>query len=371
MNIRICSALCVFLCIPFVIHAGPITRSGEEITVDGGQVLESDFYAFGKSVIISGSAKDDVSVIGFSVLVHGGVKSDLTILAGSAQVLGDIGDDLRVIAGEVIVSGYVQGDVVVTGGTLKLLSTAIVDGDVLFMGGELQIDGIVKGSIYGTSDTARIDADVQGDVTYEAARSLTLGDSARIGGSVTYSSAQDIVRAQNAQVEGKVHAKSMTTSVSESGWSDILFEIVSIVFTALVGYMLFRRHIEDMLIDIRTHVGVSGGIGLLAVIVAPFLIALFGVSGIGIPIALMVLLLYCFLLIAGVIIASCFIGYVCAKIVYNRYVQNPLTVSMGAIILFLILNIPKVGLFVFLALHVIGVGGIVRSLMGTILKRQR
>ena len=201
--------------IPLITLAETVVRTGESVAIGNDQVVENDFYAAGQSIVHSGEVKGDMYAAGASVTVNGPIGADLTILGGTAQVHSEIKDDVRIIAGDTVIGGKVVGDVFVIGGVLKVLSSASIDGDVFFYGGEAEISGPVKGSVMGTAEAFRIDAQIDGNVDVIASRALVLGDRASVSGNVSYQSVGEINRAQQAVVVGEV-VRNSTTSATTS-----------------------------------------------------------------------------------------------------------------------------------------------------------
>jgi len=90
-----------------------------------GEVVEGDVTVFGEHLEIK----------------EGGVvEGDVTLFDGTAAVDGVIEGDVSVFGREMVVSGEVEGDVVVFDGRLVLEEGAIIDGDCLNFGGEVEDD---------------------------------------------------------------------------------------------------------------------------------------------------------------------------------------------------------------------------------------
>jgi hypothetical protein len=75
--------------------------------------------------------KDQIVVSGDVVVPKGHVVGEVVVFDGSATISGVIAGDVVVLHGPVVVAGQVGGDVVALDGSVKLGSTAQVNGDVL------------------------------------------------------------------------------------------------------------------------------------------------------------------------------------------------------------------------------------------------
>ena len=332
---RIFASLAFFtlVFVPFAASAGPIMRTGETISVDASQALKGDFYGFGSTVSISGQADNDAYIAGGTVTINAPIQQDLTVLGGVVQVHGDVGDDVRVLGGEVVLAKPVKGDVVVLGGTLTILSTASVEGDVLFMGNTLVVEGPVIGSIHGTAETVRLNADIEGDVSLVVQKLFTVGDKANLHGKVTYESAHEVVRAQDAVVaetmqQVQMHEKENGMSVMQFA----VFEISILLFVALLLYVVGRTRVTRVTELSYVRFGMSGLIGLGVLFAFPFIGTLLCVSVLGIFAGILFLIGYLLLVLLAIAMTPIFIGYVFQKTVLRRDGITLYTVAGGVVL---------------------------------------
>ncbi len=347
---------------PFFVSAGPIVRGGESISVDASQTLEGDFYGFASTVIISGSAVEDVYVGGRTVTVNAPIQKDLTVVGGSVQVHGEVGDDLRIAGGDVVLATPVKGDVVVVGGSLTILSTASVGGDVLFWGGALVIDGAVQGSVHGSAEDVRINAMIAGGVEYSASQSFALGDKAYIKEDIAYTGYSDIARAQGAVVEGDVQHIDAPFEDTKSLLKMYLIVLGLIVFSVSATYLLARNIFERLATKPLATFGGYGLIGLAVLVLTPFVISVLIVSVIGILVGVMVLMGYVALLISSVILSIMIIGYTAQKALFKKSVFTLYTLLLGSCVFLSVLYIPMIGPFIVFGLSVVSFGIMVQSL---------
>lgn len=351
--------LCVVGLLPFYTHAGPIVRTGETVSVDSAQILTDDFYGFGSKVLISGPGERDVYLAGGAVTMNAPVEQDLTILGGEVQVHGTVGDDLRVVGGDVIVAEPIKGDVVVMSGALTILSTARVEGDILFFGNELTIDGPVGGAVHGTADTMRINAEIGGDISVTIASLFTLGSKAQVKGNITYVSSKEVVRAQDAVIAGTVEK----ISVAQAGKGNVVlhtfgFEIFVLIFATLFFYFVMRRYVHMIVSSSSERVGLSGIVGLLMLVGLPIVWMTLFVSILGILAGGIIFIAYVGLILVAITISPVLVGLLIQKVLLKRTDVSLQTVGIG-IVSFLALGfIPYVGGILVLAAILSTLGGI-------------
>lgn len=312
----ILAALCAF--VPASADAGPIIRSGETISVDASQVLTGDFYGLAGIVTISGEAREDAYVAGGTVTVNAPVRGDLTVAGGSVQVHGAVGDDVRVVGGDVTIAESVQGDVIMVGGLLTILSTATVEGDVIFLGGEAVLEGNVNGSVHGKAERARINGAVGGDITITAGSLLTLGDNADVMGSITYESRSDLVRAQDARVGGDIR-KVGTLPVAERNFLRMyLTAVIVLAFTTFSLYFIARSRFASLVHTATENPGLSGLVGLGILFMTPFMASVFLVSIVGSLLGGVILIAYALFVMLAVVLSGAVLGLLGRKVLFKK-----------------------------------------------------
>ncbi len=351
--------LSVAIFLPFHTYAGPIMRTGESISIDATQTLKGDFYGAGSRINISGSSENDVYVGGGTVTINAPVAEDLTVLGGVVQIHGDIGDDLRVVAGEVTIAKTVKGDVVVVGGSLNILSTASIEGDVLFLGKELVIDGPVIGSLHGTADTVRINAEVGGDISATVESLFTLGSNARIKNGITYTSTNDIVRAQDAVIDGEVQKIPLSRTKGNSSWVRTLaFEALVLAFMTLALFVLVRKQIRTVVTTTVERIGFSGLIGIMLFTLIPFVAVMLLVSVLGVLAGVLLLFSYVSLVFVSIALAPIILGYALQKVLLKNTSLTLQTVGIGIVAFVLLGLIPYVGGLLVFGCFIMTFGGL-------------
>lgn len=336
--------------------ASPVLRSGESVTVSDAQEVPSDFYAVGGTVTISGTIAGDLYAAGGTVTVNGDIAQDVVIAGGSVRVDGSVGDDIRIIGGELVIAGTIEGDVLVIGGIMRILSTARIKGDVLFLGGEINMDGDLRGSLSGHGETVRINGPVLGNVSVTSAQALELGDQAHVEGTIAYTSMKDIVRAPGSVVTGDI-TKKESIATAGSPLSRML-PLLALFFTTLVYLVVCKRKLGHLMRHTVQSFGYHGLLGFGVVVLIPIVAIVLMISAIGLAVGI-TLLLFCFLLL---IVASSLVGIFLGAIL-ARYFEGEVTISLkwallGTLALAIMLQIPYAGLLLIAVADAIVIGGI-------------
>lgn len=352
-------AFCTLIFIPISAFAGPILRTGETISVDASQSLKGDFYGFGSTVSISGQGDNDAYIAGGTVTINAPILEDLTVVGGVVQIHGEIGDDVRVLGGEVVLAQPVKGDVVVLGGTLTILSTARVEGDILFMGKTLVVEGPVMGGIHGVAETARLNTEVEGDVSLRVEKLFTVGDKANLQGKVTYESTQEVVRAQDAIVAEDMQRIEVPTGEHTMPTAQLaLFELSILLFVALTLYVIGRTHVVRVVERSFGRLGMSGLMGLGILFAFPFIAALLFVSVLGVFAGVIFLFGYILMVLVALALMPIFVGYALQKVVLRREGITLYTVAGGVTLCVLLSLLSVAGGLILFACFVITLGAL-------------
>jgi hypothetical protein len=348
----------VLMLMPSLVAAETVVRTGDSVVVSTDQVVESDFYALGSTVVHTGRVVGDMYAVGGTVTAQGQVETDLTALGVRVDVDGAIGDDVRVIGGETHIAGTVGGDVFVIGGMLTVLPSATIEGDVYFFGGEGEINGAVGGSVLGQAERLRIDAPVGALVDVTTRQGLTLGARADISGDVTYRSTRELVRAPDAVIGGELIAQTLMVAEDSFSLTERLLPTLVMLFGSLVLYLVGRSFISAVVSRALTRslraAFVGAGLLFAGPIVAVFLVAtvlglVVGLSGLGVLLVFMTL---------SYSIAPMVLGVLLWHLGGGSDALQPFAILLGVCVLQLLLLIPGVGWLVIFALTVIAAGAL-------------
>jgi cytoskeletal protein CcmA (bactofilin family) len=341
---------------PSVLQAAPVIRTGDTISLKEDQSIPGDFYTFGGSVTNAARVGGDTYVIAGTVTQNGDITADLSGLVGQLEVHAPVGDDVRIAGGRVVIASKVAGDVVMVGGELVITSTAEIEGDVLFYGGVLSIEGTVKGSVLARAETIRVDARIGKDISVTAANELVLGAHADVGGNVRYTSSKEAMRAIDSVVVGSI-TRDDTFPLTKQSSGPSLMPLLMLLFAGLVGRFVFNAHITQVLERTNSSFGHAALTGFAVVILVPVAILLLLVSILGIIPGL--LLLFWYLLSVGVACAlsGMFLGGFLSKYVTSTASYSPLWITLGTTLFYALTFLPVVGHILTLVVVLMVLGG--------------
>ena len=350
--------LAVFL--PLGAQAETVLRIGENISVDANQVVAGDYYvSVGPlgNTNMSGSVEGDMYAFGGSVTANGSVGSDLTVIGGTSQLHATVTDDVRIIAGEVTLADHVGGDLFVIAGKLTMLSTAQVDGDIIFFGGDAEINGTVGGSILGTSERLRVDASIGKNVDIKTTQ-FTLGDKSKVGGFVRYESPQQIVRAQNAAVEGEISHTAVAVHNPKNDIQNALIPVFMSLFAALSLFLLFKKELQSLVQNVHVHPLRNALAGFAVMILGPLASILLIATVLGLFVGVAGLALTVFAYMLGYVLSGIVLGGFIMRLFTRKIQVSLLSIILGTLAVHLLYFIPVLGLPIFMIVFVLTLGGV-------------
>lgn len=277
----------------------------------------------------------------FPALSHAVTISEDRAVVSKTQT---INDDVFISGGEVEILGTVHGDVYAVGGEVTIDGT--VKGDVLAAGGEVTIKGVVENSVRAAG----------GQITIS---------SAKIGRNISVAGGE-IVVSEDTKVSGKSYIfKPEPRGASENNRESFAgsFSIWSFLAASIVGIALLRYLkpvVKRVIHEIRTQTNNSIFAGFVALFLIPFVLFAIMATLIGIPLALILGVLFAIeLYLAKIVVAVAVGDYVNERFdlksdrVYLNFV-------VGLLIIELAMLIPILNFFVGVGVLLLGLGAIVR-----------
>lgn len=281
-----------------------------------------------------GRGQDRTVMGGNVVIAKGEIARDVTVFGGNLDIEGTASGDVSVFGGNVRVhdGAKIDGDATVFGGTLTLDHGAKVDGDVSTIGGTLHRDpGSHVGGDVSTKGPEGDMEHVPGVIAgiHEAHRSLV----ARAGGAI-----MDALRL-----------------------AAVLF-VIGTVLLALTG-----RRMDMLRAEVATRPMRSLALGLLGAFGSVVVLVALCVTVIGIPIAVVALILFGF----GVLGAMCAVLSVVGEALLRHKTENPYVhLAVGCGIFVALGAIPWVGDLVVACTLLAGIGVLVATRAGGLLRKR-
>ena len=289
---------------------GTQTFSGDQLVLGNNYTLKADQVLNGTLVVLGGNAE---------VQEGATVKGDVAILGGNLNL-----------------AGTVTGTISILGGNVSLDNTAIVSGDIVTFGGNVsgQNAATIKGSIRTLS---------RGALLFNPGQFTNLGQPAGFGA---------------LRVVGQAIA---------NGLLDIL-KILGIALLALVIVLILPKPVKTVTQTISGQPLLSGGVGILTLLVFPLLLVILTITIILIPVTLIGAVAFGLAALLGWIAAGTYLGER-LEVLFKAHWTDAVITGMGTLAIGLavwLLNyVFCLGGLLTVAIASLGLGGVVLSRFGT------
>jgi len=336
-------------------------RYGDIITVASGEVIDSDLYVAGGTIIIDGTINGDLIAAGKIIRVNGPVNGSIIAAGGTVDINGEVTHAVRIIGETLNISGTIGRDLLVAGEEVSLASTAEIGSDLLLGAGTALIDGLIKGDINSGVESLTIasTASIQGKLTYISENEANIQSGAQIRGPITHK-LPDVKERLAVGTHRLPDVKERLTLVGF--WGRVIGFLMTLVFGIII-VLLAPRRMKAVTESIRTRPWASLGWGVIILIFTPIAAGIVCITIIGLPLGLITLVLYGIAiyltqLFAGLLIGQLIIGS--SKGVETRAALVG-ALALGLAILSLLRLIPYLDFVIGLATVLFGLGAILVS----------
>lgn len=340
--------------------------AGADRFLAGAQV-ELDEPVTGDALLAGGSVDSDASIGG-----------DATVAGGQVAIRATVGDDLYVAGGSVEVDALVGGATRLAGGSVTIAPESQLQGGVAIAGGTVAAQGHYGGYLSIAGGEVTLDGDVAGDVRVYARR-LVVMPGTRIGGTLSCRTVEAVTLPPDVVIGGGVVRQDMPDVGDVPAWSGA-DAAESIGWIALLGLVVVGALLAFALSDFSQRATAALGtrpwrglaLGFVALVCIPALAVALVVSLVGIPLALIVLLLYGAMLIVAYVMGAQYLGD--RALAAARSGRAPTTVQrLFALFLVLLVlalagDVPVLGGIIRFAVLLLGLGGMLlaRQVPGTV-----
>jgi anti-sigma factor RsiW len=357
--------LAVVVALPSPSHAFEIRRSEGLVTVLADETINDTLLAMGQTVSIDGTINGDLLAFGQEVTVRGNVTGNLVTGAQKVTIEGTIGGSVIGGARDLsFASSRVGRDLYGFANAVDLGEAANVAGNAIAFGESVDVDGRVGVDFKGFGSRVNVSGAVEGDVDGFAG-SMTILPTARVGGNVTghVDSAGDLTVADGATVGGSVNELLVEREQRRNRYETVgyyfgqVIRLAGAFVTGLLLLWLFPVLREVSLPNVLAVLR-SAGIGLAAAVTLPVAGVIFCVTIIGIPLGVLTFLVGAIGLYFSKAVVAQIIG---RAVLRNREAPAHFaaTLFVGLAIVIVAINLPLIGGFANLVLTVTGFGVIV------------
>ncbi|PAB59346.1 bactofilin family protein [Anaeromicrobium sediminis] len=347
---------CIFIVVILVIMPLNVFAQGQVIEKD--ERVSEDLYLFTDDFKNYGIIEGDIFIACNTILNRGILNGDMSGVFNRALLGGEIKGDVRFTGNKIDIKGEVNEDLIGFGNKINLSKESIIDGNVNITGNKVQLLGFIGGDVYVKADKVNIKGEIKGDVNISA-NEIYISPTTKIHGDLTYEG-EMLHKIPSSVVTGETTGKNthninINKKAGLSSFVGLLFKGSSYVTYFLLSLLLiylFKNIYLEMIIDVEERTFEAGISGLIGIFSVPIICIILLISILGIPIGMLLGVLYGLLIYVSKIPICIWIG---TKILKSRE-KIYLGFTIGLFILFFVDFIPFVRFFVGLGTKVFGAG---------------
>lgn len=362
-----------------------VFAQGENELLPSDQVIDSDFVRSANTIQIDGEIKGDAFLTGGLVTVNGKVDGDLFVLGGKVNVNGEVGNSVRVLGGDVNLNGPVGRNVALVCGNCVVTKQATIGGSLIATAANLEVSAakIGRGFRY-LGNRLFLNSEIANEAFVVADREFLLGPQASVSGNLKYTGNNEVVLEPGATVAGNISFQKSTQDESYprffgartilSSYQQVkpLAELLGFFVSSLVGFILlglFPRGFEKVTMAIENRPYASLGWGIIVMLMVPLLAALFALTIVGIPVALILVLVAYVVWVAAQYLTAFFVG---RKILLPKFGERRgWALVLGLFLIYLLGLIPVMGTVVKVVFVLFALGALVLAYKQPVIVEQK
>lgn len=284
-------------------------RGGFSVNTSG-TAIDGNLYVASFRSRIDTDVTGDLALASFTGSVYGDVGGSLHALGGRTSIHGDVDGSVYVTSGNVDVHGTVDGDLIIAAGRVSLEDNSRIQGDVVVLAGQLESQGEVEGTLYGSTLLMSQDGRVGGNLEVQSDR-LNLSGNATVEGTVRYQSPTDADINSGATIGGVVERTNATpwTGIGDGALAPF-GSLLRLVWSLLVGAALIAivPRLMYRFAEIAAPVVQPTIIGAIGLVSIPVFATIAMITTLGIPIGILMLVGFLVALYLSQIIVGATIG---------------------------------------------------------------
>jgi len=315
---------------------------------------------------------EEALCIGYRVDIQGQADRDLW-LGGSTSVDfgGTVDGDLRILASSAILAGQAKGNLMVYARGLQLTSNATVQGEAALFGDTVICEGTVDGHALIFAQSLTLGGRWNGDVRIHA-KEIRVIPGTVIAGDLIYTSPKPLTVDSSVEIGGELIPRQNLMPKAD------IFSLAALrARTPILGYLFMAALLAGMPF-VGFFPAVAGRAarqlstspwrvllaGVVTVVFVPFVIGFVFLTVVGIPLALLLGMLYLSLTYLSHIIIALWLGHKLLRTPGPQSFSRVLAaLATGLFILYALSVLPGVAGFIIMPLVLLGTGSLVVALL--------
>lgn len=333
--------------------------------LETGQTLKGPGLFAGNLVRVDGTVEGTTFAFGQEVQINGVIDGDLFVAAQTVTINGKVNGNIYSAGQKVSFGTQTTGDVFAAGQTIDIGKEAVIGRDLFAVGSSVFQQGTVGRLFSGAASDISISGSVRGDVNLEGA-GIKLQEGANISGNLSYTAPQKAAIASGSKINGKTswQYKAPAANKENTTPASFIWRVLWSIFSALLIWFLISIWKPDFWAKDAQMIAEQPlktiGVGVLAFITTPFLAILIMVTIIGIPLAIIMLLVYGICFYLSKIAVAVFVGsWLTKRFGWTEIHKGIWSVLLGLTILALLTKVPVLGWLIWIIIVFAGMGAFI------------
>ncbi|KKP91915.1 MAG: hypothetical protein UR94_C0009G0002 [Parcubacteria group bacterium GW2011_GWA2_36_10] len=354
----------------FSLFALPLSSFAKEeiqdrqIKVAADQTINHNYYAAGQNIEIYGTINGDLFLVGENIIIDSAnINGDVFVVAKNVDIKGNINGDVRAIVGEKLsIAANIEDNVSFAGKEFSLANTNTINGHLSVWADKVDLQGSLVGDLEGSMQGLVLNNTVGGSANLYLwqAQDATwqISDTAKINGDLNYHALQEKTLFKPEQVAGAINFTKINKNQSSKSPTDILWTMVLKFFSLLVAGMValyfFRSFFHSAIARAKAKHWQLVLWGLLFLVAGPIALLLVAMTFIGLPLAIITLLLWLIMLYMAQVVSAWLLGWWLKHKFFSSKNWTDLSILAFGILVFIILSkIPVLGWLVLAYLYLV------------------
>jgi len=338
-----------FVLVLLIVGQAAVKKANQNVYLASDVVHQGNYYVAGTVIDIAGTVNGDVFAVGNSITVSGMVNGDVFAAASNIRISGQVDGNVRVAGSNVSVEGKISRSLMAAGSNVFIGENAEIGRQAAMAGAVIDARGKIGGNLEAAGNMITVANEVGGNgyIRLDENSNLNFVGRGKITGDLDYT-AKEAMNFSSNQVGGQTNfhqltfkkEKKLLTGAYVFGKIINLFGflIIGLIFISLAPKKV--KNVCDLMLNKPL---LQIGRGVIWFFLTPLVCVLLLITIIGIPLAVILGMVYAIMLYLGKVFAALAVGLWLAKIFKWQKVTLLLALIIGVIIFSLIKGIPFLG----------------------------
>jgi hypothetical protein len=355
----------ILLAVAFPVHAAwRIEHSSRVIAKD--EVIKGDLIFTGDRLEVNGTVEGDLLIFAREVIVNGRIEGSILGVAFDNLVIGgEVGRDLRVASMTLMITGKIERSV--TAAALKMVAekSSLINQGLLGQFFELRLAGRIDGPVEFTAlQMSEISGKIQGDLRIHGVAAKWKKPAVVSGRVVDFTTGKADPRQMKGIAVGAYDTNEEPGAAAlykRMLWYSFVWYLGTLLLS-LIFYRILPHTAWRITEPTPRHFRSNFFIGILSLLGLPSLILFLGFTVIGLPVAVLLGLIYLILLLFAWAPVNIWFG----RLIFKNRTHPVWSIVLGSLMLYSIATIPLINLVINLVVLSVGFGMVIRNFFSNV-----